>query len=571
LKVCKTVKRKKITLHVGAIKTEEIQLYCNCCKNPTIYQSDELSLLVPQYGNFGYDVMEYIGRAIFQRYRTEDEVVKELSSLNVPISKSEVGYLGRKFIVYLAIAHKNIVSKLKFHMQMKGGYILHLDGTNEGASPHLLSVLDELSQFVLASIKIPTENAELIILLLEEIKRRFGVPIAIVSDMGKGIRSAVNQVFPGVLFFICHFHFLRDIGKDLLEEHYAIIRNLLKKYGISTRLRYRLAQYDEKINKEDIEIQFSKITELKNLTEKLDECQIITVCYTLIQWALDGKNKGNGYGFPFDRPHFEFYTRLCRIHDILENYNNEHEKITSKARKIVQKLLNDIEPLLYNKKGITTSQDIKEKISVFDSLRQSMRITLDDSKKGINDNGEEIDIKTIEENMKEFRNWLIKEKDCKKNSAYKKMLEQIDKYWLNLFADPITLKISTGEIIIVQPQRTNNIMEQFFRGFRRSERRKSGNNSICKRLQTMIAETPLVKNLENTEYMNILLDGKSSLKECFSEIQHKIMLEEFETANYNDEKIPTKIKKAIRDKDIPSIFLNLAQKYFDSKSNRILV
>jgi len=49
------------------------------------------------------------------------------------------------------------------------------------------------------------------------------------------------------------------------------------------------------------------------------------------------------------------------------------------------------------------------------------------------------------------------------------------------------------------------------------------------------------------------------------------MLEEFETANYNDEKIPTKIKKAIRDKDIPSIFLNLAQKYFDSKSNRILV
>ena len=73
----------------------------------------------------------------------------------------------------------------------------------------------------------------------------------------------------------------------------------------------------------------------------------------------------------------------------------------------------------------------------------------------------------------------------------------------------------------------------------------------------MIAETPLVKNLENTEYMNILLDGKGSLKECFSEIQHKIILEEFETANYNEEKIPTKIKKAIRNKDIPSIFLSL--------------
>ena len=28
--------------------------------------------------------------------------------------------------------------------------------------------------------------------------------------------------------------------------------------------------------------------------------------FSLIYWALDGKKQGNGYGFPFDRPHFEF-------------------------------------------------------------------------------------------------------------------------------------------------------------------------------------------------------------------------------------------------------------------------
>ena len=40
-----------------------------------------------------------------------------------------------------------------------------------------------------------------------------------------------------------------------------------------------------------------------------------------------------------------------------------------------------------------------------------------------------------------------------------------------------------------------------------------------KRLQTMLAETPLVKNLSNPDYMGILLDGKSSLEELFASIE----------------------------------------------------
>ena len=44
----------------------------------------------------------------------------------------------------------------------------------------------------------------------------------------------------------------------------------------------------------------------------------------------------------------------------------------------------------------------------------------------------------------------------------------------------------------------------------------------------MIAETPLVKNLENKEYMNILLQGKNTLSECFAEIDHEVFQKEFE-------------------------------------------
>ena len=62
-------------------------------------------------------------------------------------------------------------------------------------------------------------------------------PIALVHDMGKGILSAVAAVFPGKPDFICHFHFLRDIGKDLMEDEYKKIRNRLKKHKIRGSLR----------------------------------------------------------------------------------------------------------------------------------------------------------------------------------------------------------------------------------------------------------------------------------------------------------------------------------------------
>ena len=37
-------------------------------------------------------------------------------------------------------------------------------------------------------------------------------------------------------------------------------------------------------------------------------------------------------------------------------------------------------------------------------------------------------------------------------------------------------------------------------------------------LHAMLADTPLVKNLEKPEYMRILLNGKESLEELFAEL-----------------------------------------------------
>lgn len=189
----------------------------------------------------------------------------------------------------------------------------------------------------------------------------------------------------------------------------------------------------------------------------------------------------------------------------------------------------------------TAVTQMQEKNLVFDRLRDAMRIADPEQNRGLNDDGENEDIKKIEERLKKFREWLTHDNRYKEDKDYQKMVEQIDKYWEKLFADPIIVDTPKGKISI-QPQRTNNILERFFRNIRFGYRKKSGNNSMCKTLKAMLAETPLVKNLQNPEYLKILLDGNATLEERFAEIDSKTVRKEMEKSQEDTEKVPAKIK-----------------------------
>jgi hypothetical protein len=74
------------------------------------------------------------------------------------LSASQVDYLGKKFVVYLALAHRQGAPRLRKAMRQQGGYVLHLDGTCDGGGPMLMSSLDSLSQIVLGNVKVPSER-----------------------------------------------------------------------------------------------------------------------------------------------------------------------------------------------------------------------------------------------------------------------------------------------------------------------------------------------------------------------------------------------------------------------------
>ena len=558
LKVHKTRRRTLSTLHVGRIHARETISICNPCSRT--YRSEELCALVPPGANFGYDVMVYAGNALFLCYRNEEEVVAQLAEKNVQISAREVSLLGMKFITYLAMAHERRAPEITADMQNRGGYICHLDATCEGGNPLLMSSIDSLSDIVLGNVKLPAEDAEHIVPFLERIKKAYGIPLALVHDMGKGILKAITIVFPKVADFICHFHFLRDIGKDFFGNEYDIIRKRLSKHGISAKLIYRAKQLRADIDSHP-ELIKAIDAGIKDAPLPANAHQFIPVVntYTLIQWALQAKTEGHGYGFPFDHPHLAFVKHIRQMNAYVEKIKDIHLRGDWKDNCPYFKLHIDLKEIMKDRTLWRTVEAIEEKIPVFEKLREAMRIAPKSGRSGLNDEGQKGNIRTIEKRVKKFRTWMTGRKDYSQNPAARKMIEQIDKYWKKLFADPITVQTPSGPILI-QPQRTNNILEQFFRSLKRAHRRRTGNASSRRMLRTILAETPLVKNLENPAYMKILLNGKATLEAVFAEIDVETFRAAFKDARNVPENVPAKLKALAKMADFPEMLVKMVEK-----------
>jgi hypothetical protein len=533
LKVLKSREKKVVTLDIGAFRARETVLHNS---DGTTCHSQQLRALTPHRATFGFDVLVYVGRALFIHCHSEQHIIDELARRNVLISPREIGFLSKKFIAYLAIAHQQSQQQIKKVMALRGGYILHLDGTCEGDSPHLFTGMDGIAQIVLDNIKLPSERAEFLIPFFRQLKQQYGDPVALVHDMGRGILSAVNTVFKGIPDFICHFHFLRDIGKDLFEKEYATIRNRLKKHKIRSLLRQKARALGKIFGDDTQEVcRLASSIENGQVDSPATEKMAAMAAYAMIQWAFD-TSELEGYGFPFDCPHLMFFHRLKVLHKMV-NAQLVSNKALAQLWRPLTKIVED--PQL--KKAAFR---MEEKLKTFKKLREALSIAVPGSKKGLNDDGQEADIKSIEEKVKKFRKEISGKKD------YKKMINQIDKYWNKLFADPITVNTIAGQFTI-QPQRTNNILERFFRDFKRSSRKRHGTISLNKTLKTILTDTPLVKNLDNPNYLKIILNGCSMLEERFEKIDSRLVIEKIKTEQKKHENICPEMKKIIRRSDLP--------------------
>ena len=79
-------------------------------------------------------------------------------------------------------------------------------------------------------------------------------------------------------------------------------------------------------------------------------------------------------------------------------------------------------------------------------------------------------------------------------------------------------------------------------------------------LQTMLSETPIVKNLNNPEYVEIILNGKISLAARFAEIDGAQIRSAMKNSQHLEEKLPVAVKKLIKIEGLPKQILGLISK-----------
>ena len=545
LKPYKTARRTVATLHIGTFHARLKYRACGRCKR--VVKPGELDRLVAPHCKFGFDVIEYVGRARFEHCQSQRAVQAALALRHVAISLREIEVLGRQFIVYLSRAHRDSQASLKQFMQMsRGGYILHLDGTCEGNSPHLMSSIDELSGIVLGNIKIPSENSDQIIPFLQDVRAAYGDPIALVHDMGTAILKSVAQVFPAVPGTVCHFHFLRDIGKDLMADPYNAIRRRLRTYNVRGTLRNMVRELKAAIdNNQEYTGSLHRYLRAGEAERQGMRPPPAVEAYLIAAWIVEAKSQGNGLGFPFDRPHFNLYQRLAHAWPALKKIKTQMPgpmastiTLPSLRRVLKDPDLSHIATLM------------QHRMIVFEQFREAMRIALPDTKGGLKDTGE-TDLQTIREKVTAFRNSRAIRHLADTDKTYGKMVRQIDKYQDKLFADPITVHCAHGSVQI-QPQRTNNLMEQFFRDLKRDDRRRSGTCALARRLTAMLADAPLVKNLKSSHYMEIILNGETTVAKRFACIDRGQVRKDAKDARNAAQKYPRHMGKLFNIPDLPA-------------------
>ena len=481
-----------------------------------------MNRIVPPYSNYAYDVSVHIGLSRFLHHKQKSEIQHELKiEYGINISDSGITHLSDNFLIYCRCVHELASARIKEVQDKRGGYILHIDATVEEDSDMLFVGMNSVNGWILHSRKIKSESHEEIIPALEEIKNRYGEPLAIKRDMGKGMALAVSEVFPNKPDKICHFHFSRDIGTDILSGQYDLMRKSMIDNKIKTRLRRLADELITEINSGgyDVNITFDSIVNCR-LSELKNNKPVYV--YAIVLWILHYSKEGDGLGFPFDLPYVSLYER-CLI----------SRKIVERLILLLAELKTVYKPLIQLKKILmdTDNQEIKlvhEKMDygrkLFTRLRGILRIDSESVPLSsvLETGGDEMVCK-MEQELEAFKSELYKNLLSDKSQVREKKIvfDHLEKYKDKLFLTNFRVDPNDPSKDIIM-ERTNNIEEQQFRKFKRNQRRIHGNRDVGHDLNFYGSYLPIVWNLNHDEYIKNVYGSTENIPVVFSQVPYEM-------------------------------------------------
>ncbi len=444
----------------------------------------ELKQIAPRGRNFAYDTIFFVTFQRYARFMQREEIQRRiLNDYSFHLSTGSVSQLSLEGLAYLEQCHFAGAEKLAAAYRGKC-FFIHLDGTNEGGEYTHFVVREGMSGNVLYSAKIPSESEESIVPVLEKVKSYFGVPDAVISDMSEAIKNAVAAVFTGIPHRLCHFHFLKAIGKDLLTGHH-------QRMCISVKnMKKTLAEIRNDTDGELKEICAGR----KNEKMRSD-----------IEWLLSaidrindsGKDLG-AEGFPFDLQAAAFCERCSQVLQALEQILQTGKKVKTirlcilrnRIQEFLQWLRNDI-------------NQIAELNKIFCKLRSILHPETAEGGIPLNwgMHTGETSIRNISTELELLRIAAVQKANAKSlpkylGKAWKIVGRRLTKQCAML--DPC---IAVRGKTVILPG-TNNLSETGFRDAKRRARRTTGKKNLSKHMDELPAQYFYIFNLDDPEYVS---------------------------------------------------------------------
>lgn len=478
LVVYKTVRRTVKSIEMGEFVAVHKLMICK--KHKTIFRSEELASLIGSHCIYANDVMVETGNRRYIGGRSCSEISKDL---DIGISERQVRNLSNTAMQIFTIIHEENIAKIRESMK---SYILSIDGTVDSEYSMIVVVRDTISGFTLYAKKCSAESYEEIKSVMEEIKLRFGEPAGIISDMRSGILSAAKAVFPDVPKRICLMHFLRDLGKDLMDNMHIELGKAINRKGIKNALKRILRSipiYDQE-TLDDLKAGFCRDR------NKMEQMAIRRIIEPVVMHT-----GSSGYGFPFTLKNLNFY-ELCK--EALNKLEELSEKINGQDAKMI---MEEIKKLF---KLVTANEEIKEqaeKLAEVNKLFQKLRIAFKVPDHGnLSEDLEDDDLAELQTSI------VIEELKVYMGVNIPAYLYKSAKHIIEKYEERKELLFSNNKDHTIP--RTNNEMEQFFRKIRRNVRKRTGNTSTGRLLAINGESLALFQNMGNEMYVKLVFGTK---------------------------------------------------------------
>ncbi len=540
--VQKTVSRQGKTIVHGQFEVRETVHVCATrCRHKTgvLVTRRAASLaehLIPGRG-VGYDVMVWVGLRRFVEHCQREEIRTVLvREHGIRLSSGEISALAKLFLDYLQQLHNERSLALRAALVSDGGWPLHLDATGEDGRGTLFVVSAGWRNWVLGAWKLSTERAELILPCLRQVVERFGPPCAVMRDLGGPVTLAVNELLAelklDVPVLACHQHFLSDIGRDLLKSAHGQLRDLFRRMKVRPKLRAVVRELGRKLgeNIEQARQQVQIWQEQTGTTPNLPRGQAgMATVRALTQWILDYSTDGSGYDFPYDRPYLDLYDRCMTGAGAVDTFLSEPDN-DSKVQNLLKRVRNILAPLVGSIPFRRISRQLRARGKLFDELRDALRLVpkalpaTDKSISGqspatkqaaaeLRDIQKEIDNLVTSLKRRRTKNATIKD-IC---DAIKLILRHIEDHGPYLWGHVIPIPADKGGGIRLV-HRTNNLMENFFKGMKHDERRRSGRKILTQDFEHLPAQATLAYNLNYPDYVEILCGSLKLLPNAFAKL-----------------------------------------------------